>query len=186
MGNIIVLAKNLHRVYFVAKTILSDDYVYFRGLTKLEQKFYEYLKQQVGFSELEVVLKERQKKIDTWENDVRESCKTLWDFNVGINFQTCKIDGKHYVLDSNLSNRIATMIEPLKVSEERLQQICNFDKQYSSSVVGSNWKFKKIFPTFKATTKTNPKYVLPPEIVDELINNYFLAIKFGFTLDEIS
>ena len=186
MGNIITLASKLKRCYYVTRMTLSDDYLYFKNLTKLEQAFINYLIQQVGFEEFELELKERQKQIQVWQEKVIQESEALWGRAPTLNYNTHKINGNHYVLTKDQSTRLEELVQPLILSENRLGEIAKKDKQYSPSIVGSNWKFKKVFPTFKATAKANPKYVYSPEVVDELINNYFLALKFGFTLDEIS
>lgn len=186
MGNIITLASKLKHCYYLTRMTLSDDSLYFKTLTKLEQAFINYLIQQVGFEELELELKERQKQMQVWEEKVIQESEALWGQAPTLKYDTQRINGNKYVLTKNQSTRLEELVQPLILSENRLGYIAIQDKQYSSSIVGSNWKFKKVFPTFKATAKANPKYVFPPEVVDELINNYFLALKFGFTLEEIS
>lgn len=67
---------------------------------------------------------------------------------------------------------------------------CDLVEKYKNSdspkILGNNWKLQKIFKNQKATKakEINKAYVLNPDVVDEIINNYFLYVKCGWNPNE--
>lgn len=185
MGNIVVLAKTLKKCYSETLERMTEDR-YYRNPTKLESDFFTYLYQQIGFQEFEQKLKEREELINQYKRKVEIEGDTTWHIDFNLTTNTTRINNAPYSLSKDLSDELHNLVIPLTVSIERLYVIASKDKKDAAAIVGSNWKFKKIFPTFQATKQVNPRLVVSNETIDELINNYFLALKFGATLKEIS
>lgn len=155
--------------------------------SKEDEQFCEYVISQTNVNEyveaIRIKYNELQNKIITQVAELEKETDLSICFRIATELR--KINGVEIPINKEIKEELAKIREPLERSQSIFSSICfkyKNAKNPSKHLLTNNWKLRKIFnkcPSFK-TSVVNPVYVLSPEQVTEIINNYFLYIKCGW------
>lgn len=182
--DIVTLCSAIKNCYGYALQRMTNDYYYNTG-PDIHKKFFEYLYQQINFEPFLKRLDEQQVLIAKEEEAFISHCWEMHRVRITINLEYTRILGKRFSISEPMKVELNEIIKPLQITYSNLNEVTSrFTKTDNRSILGSNWKLKKIFSQWRTSQTVNPQFILKPEIVEDIINNYFLYIRFGGSIDE--
>lgn len=185
------LFRQMKSLYALCNSALGNT-IYVSNIPYLgsyNNVFKEHICKTVPISNLLERASENNKKINTLFKELIEEIKEKYHYKMNYSFDatTRKIFDNYYFFSPNEEIEYQSIIQPIVDTYELFRNLSHqYDKKEMPALLGNNWKLQKIFSKERATkSKTiNEKYVLKPEVIDEIINNYFLFIKCGWNPNE--
>jgi hypothetical protein len=152
---------------------------------KWETNCVEYLINQSGINTILKdwieVTKNREERIQEYQKDFQD--RFGFTFEPEFNAVQNRVLYENYNLnDSQLKELIECRAPIEKVYDLFTSLTSKYHHRESSKILGNNWKLQRIFANHKHTKgkEINDHYKLSDELVNEIINNYFLLVKCGF------
>ena len=130
-------------------------------------------------------LKEHQEKVNDRASEFTDKCYQELGISIEVNLNYTRVLETPIALNPTLKEELMQKVQPISDTYQRLHSVFNkYETKHSPSLIGSNWRLKSIFHDWKHTKNKQDQFVLPEDVVTEIINNYFLYLKFGGELNE--
>lgn len=183
--------EQMKKLYYrITRSMGYDSTWYSTGYeSEAIKNFCEYNYKQSGIYPFLEVLTKHKAEMDDESDTIAEMLQKKYQlqWTVCIESASSRIMHNNYYLTPDQKNALKEYYNPFVHTYDTFTAICSrFNKYDSANILGNNWKLKKIFSNCKATKHNvvDPYYRLAPEVVDEIINNYFLYVKCGWNPNE--
>jgi hypothetical protein len=124
-------------------------------------------------------------KIEELQRQLLLDTKLPWDIN--HNSDSKRVMHQHVWLTDDEQATLEEIYKPyVQTYEVFVRLTTNYAPKESPQLLGNNWKLQKIFKNCRATKAKaiESRFVLEPNVIDEIINNYFLYMKHGWNPNE--
>lgn len=188
--NLIQICNSIQGCYYQTIQILGSGYVFsLRMNNKWEINCVEYLINQscvnILVKEWTALKQDRERKIKEYQEDFQN--RFGFSFEPEFNAVQKRVIYNNYNLNDSQLTELNLCLTPLEKTYDLFDNLTSkYHHRESSKILGNNWKLQKIFANHKHTKnkEIDKHYVLSDELVNEIINNYFLLVKCGFNPNE--
>lgn len=184
--------RQMKYMYAQVNTLLGN-YTYVAGMppsfNPYNTTFIDAICKQAPIDELVEKLKTKTQEAKEVAEQFEEDFRLKYGFKYEFTYEgeEIKILRNSYYISEEDKLKLESITRPFR---HTYLTFCNLVEDYkdkeSPNILGNNWKLQKIFKNQKTTKakEINKAYVLNPDVVDEIINNYFLYIKCGWNPNE--